>query len=94
MKEKITVLIADDNKDFSQTLAGYLEKQEDMEVIGMAKVGSRGSRNDSKHNTRYSINRYHYATLRWHRSIRENRKIKSTKKTNMYNAFSMLVKIK
>ena len=40
MKEKITVLIADDNKDFSQTLAGYLEKQEDMEVIGMAKDGA------------------------------------------------------
>ena len=33
MKEKITVLIADDNKDFSQTLAGYLEKQEDVEWI-------------------------------------------------------------
>lgn len=40
MKEKITVLIADDNKDFSQTLAGYLEKQEDMEVIGIAKDGA------------------------------------------------------
>ena len=40
MKEKITVLIADDNKDFSQTLAGYLEKPEDMEVIGMAKDGA------------------------------------------------------
>ena len=39
MKEKITVLIADDNQDFSQTLAKYLEKQEDMEVIGIAKDG-------------------------------------------------------
>ncbi len=39
MKEKITLLIADDNQDFSQTLASYLEKQEDMEVIGIAKDG-------------------------------------------------------
>ncbi len=39
MKEKITLLIADDNHDFSQTLARYLEKQEDMEVIGIAKDG-------------------------------------------------------
>ena len=40
MKEKISVLIADDNSDFSQTLAAYLENQEDMEVIGMAKDGT------------------------------------------------------
>ena len=40
MKEKISVLIADDNPDFSQTLAQYLESQEDMEVIGMAKDGT------------------------------------------------------
>ena len=40
MKEKISVLIADDNPDFSQTLASYLENQEDMEVIGMAKDGT------------------------------------------------------
>lgn len=39
MKEKITILIADDNPDFSKTLAKYIEKQEDMEVIGMAKDG-------------------------------------------------------
>ena len=39
MKEKITILLADDNPDFSQTLARYIEKQEDMEVIGMAKDG-------------------------------------------------------
>ena len=39
MKDKITLLIADDNQDFSKTLAGYLEKQEDMEVIGIAKDG-------------------------------------------------------
>ena len=40
MREKISVLIADDNQEFSQTLAAYLESQEDMEVIGMAKDGT------------------------------------------------------
>ena len=39
MKEKITVLIADDNREFSRTLATYLRNQEDMEVIGIAKDG-------------------------------------------------------
>ena len=39
MKEKITVLIADDNQEFSRTLATYLGNQEDMEVIGIAKDG-------------------------------------------------------
>ena len=39
MKEKITVLIADDNPDFARTLVSYLEKEEDMEVIGIAKDG-------------------------------------------------------
>ncbi len=39
MKEKITVLIADDNQDFCKTLAGYLGNQNDMEIIGIAKDG-------------------------------------------------------
>lgn len=39
MNEKISILIADDNKDFSRTLANYIEKQSDMEVIGIAKDG-------------------------------------------------------
>ena len=39
MKEKITVLIADDNQEFSRTLATYLKNQEDMEIIGIAKDG-------------------------------------------------------
>ena len=39
MKEKITVLIADDNEEFSKTLATYLKNQEDMEIIGIAKDG-------------------------------------------------------
>lgn len=40
MKEKITVLIADDNAEFAMTLRGYLEQEKDMEVIGMAKDGN------------------------------------------------------
>lgn len=39
MKEKITVLIADDNQEFSRTLATYLGNQEDMEIIGITKDG-------------------------------------------------------
>ena len=39
MKEKTTVFIADDNQDFSETLANYIREQEDMEVIGIAKDG-------------------------------------------------------
>ena len=40
MKEKLTILIADDNQEFSMTLASYLEKQEDMEVISVARDGN------------------------------------------------------
>ncbi len=40
MKEKITVLIADDNAEFAMTLTNYLEQQEDMEIIGIAKDGN------------------------------------------------------
>lgn len=40
MKEKITVLIADDNSEFANNLAGYVEKEEEMEVIGMARDGN------------------------------------------------------
>ena len=39
MKSKISILLADDNADFTKTLTGYLEKQEDMEVIGVAQDG-------------------------------------------------------
>ncbi len=39
MKEKTTILIADDNQEFSQTLANYIREQDDMEVIGIAKDG-------------------------------------------------------
>ena len=40
MKEKITVLLADDNNEFATTLANYLQKDDEMEVIGMAKNGN------------------------------------------------------
>ena len=40
MKEKTTILISDDNQEFAQTLANYIQEQEDMEVIGMAKDGN------------------------------------------------------
>ena len=39
MKQKITVLIADDNQEFCKTLSTYLEKEEDMNVVGIAKDG-------------------------------------------------------
>ncbi len=39
MKEKIKILIADDNLDFVSTLVTYFQTQEDMEVIATAKDG-------------------------------------------------------
>ncbi len=39
MKEKISILIADDNQEFAKTLANYIQEQDDMEVIGIAKDG-------------------------------------------------------
>ena len=39
MNEKITILIADDNADFVTTLVGHLRKENDMEVIGIARDG-------------------------------------------------------
>ena len=40
MKEKIKVFIADDNQEFSHTLSSYINSQEDMEVVGMARDGN------------------------------------------------------
>ena len=37
--ESISVLIADDNKDFCEILSEYLGKQEDLEIVGIAKDG-------------------------------------------------------
>lgn len=39
MNEKITVLIADDNKEFASTLSNYLEEDDAIQVVGMAKDG-------------------------------------------------------
>lgn len=39
MKSRISVLIADDNKDFCDIISKYLGKQDDMEVIGIANDG-------------------------------------------------------
>ena len=39
MKEKVNILIVDDNQEFSKTLSSYVDTQEDMEVIGIAKDG-------------------------------------------------------
>lgn len=40
VKEKITVLIADDNVDFTSTLQKYFEQKENMEVVAVAKDGN------------------------------------------------------
>ncbi|AOT68141.1 sporulation transcription factor Spo0A [Geosporobacter ferrireducens] len=37
--KSISVLIADDNKDFCEILSEYLGKQEDLEIVGIAKDG-------------------------------------------------------
>ena len=40
MREKITVLIADDNQEFSMKLASFLDKQDENEGVGVAKDGN------------------------------------------------------
>lgn len=40
MNEKISILIADDNAEFAKTLTSYIEKEEDMQVVGLAKDGN------------------------------------------------------
>ncbi len=39
VKDKITILISDDNTEFATTLSNYLENDEDMQVVGRAKDG-------------------------------------------------------
>ena len=39
MSEKIKVLVSDDNQDFAKTLVNYLSKDEDLEVVGVARDG-------------------------------------------------------
>ena len=40
MNEKIRVLVADDNREFASTLVSYLSKEEDMEVVDIARDGN------------------------------------------------------
>ncbi len=39
MKDKLSILVADDNVDFAKNLTNYIEREDDMEVIGIAKDG-------------------------------------------------------
>ena len=39
MKDKITILIADDNPDFARTLTSYIEEDDELEVIAVARDG-------------------------------------------------------
>lgn len=39
MNDKVRVIIADDNPDFVNTLVGYLEKEEELEIAGIARDG-------------------------------------------------------
>ena len=39
MKDKIKIVLADDNKDFCQVLKEYLSNEEDIEILGIAKDG-------------------------------------------------------
>lgn len=48
--EKISVLIADDNKDFCNILKEYLSTQDDVDVVGVAKDGNEALDLVSKHN--------------------------------------------
>lgn len=40
MEKKIKVLIVDDNQKFAKNMSKYIQKQEDMEVIGIARDGN------------------------------------------------------
>ena len=40
MSDKITVLVADDNVDFTMTLSSYLNKEEEIEILGIARDGN------------------------------------------------------
>lgn len=71
MKEKITILIADDNIDFTRTLSAYLEKMEDIEVVGIAKDGNEAFEIIKGTHPDYFITRCNNATFRWNWSFRK-----------------------
>ena len=39
MKDKITILLADDNPDFINTVSGYIEEDNEFEIIAIARDG-------------------------------------------------------
>ena len=39
MNEKIKILIADDNIEFTQNIATYIQNHEEMEIVGIAEDG-------------------------------------------------------
>ena len=39
MSEKVKVIIADDNAEFTETLKGFISQEEDLEIIGIARDG-------------------------------------------------------
>ena len=88
MREKITVLIADDNQEFSTTLATYLKNQEDMVVVGRAKDGNEALDMVSSTNARRIIIRCNNATFRWNRGFRTNEHDKIKQKAYLHNAIS------
>ena len=45
MSEKIRVLVADDNREFSATLVNYLSNESDMEVVAVARDGNEAYEN-------------------------------------------------
>ena len=38
MKEKIKIVLADDNKDFCQVLKEYLSNEDDIEILGLSLI--------------------------------------------------------
>ncbi len=88
MREKITVLISDDNREFANTLKEYLEKEEDIEVIGMAKDGEEAISLIASLKATSCTIRCNNATFRWIMSFRKNECTKTCKSTNLYNDIS------
>ncbi len=73
MNEKITVLVADDNSDFTMTLSSYLEKEEQIQIVGIAKDGNEAYEKAIELKPDIII-RYNYATFGWTWSSRKIRR--------------------
>lgn len=70
---KISVLIADDNKEFCSILNDYLLNQKDIVVIGIAKDGREALELIEEKKARFSYSRYYNASFRWIRCFRKNK---------------------